>query len=103
MLHYASGATAIEAYWKSVAWPGEGVFIGEPLASPFAPSLAEPAPGKYELRLHSARDRKLQFEHSASPMGPFRRLPQGLPIKRGANRLRFTLPETMDGYIRLNW
>lgn len=33
--HYALGATAIEAYWKSVAWPAQGVFIGEPLAAPY--------------------------------------------------------------------
>lgn len=33
--HYALGATAIEAYWKSVAWPSQGLFIGEPLASPY--------------------------------------------------------------------
>lgn len=33
---YLTGETLIEAYWKSVAWPGEGVFIGEPLAAPFA-------------------------------------------------------------------
>lgn len=33
--HYLSGATAIEAYWKSVAWPAQGVFIGEPLAAPY--------------------------------------------------------------------
>lgn len=33
--HYAQGSTAIEAYWKSVAWPQQGVFIGEPLAAPF--------------------------------------------------------------------
>jgi uncharacterized protein (TIGR03790 family) len=32
---YVNGATAIEAYWKSVAWPAQGLFIGEPLASPF--------------------------------------------------------------------
>ena len=32
---YASGATAIEAYWKSVAWPSQGLFIGEPLAAPY--------------------------------------------------------------------
>jgi uncharacterized protein (TIGR03790 family) len=32
---YLSGATAIEAYWKSVAWPTQGVFIGEPLAAPY--------------------------------------------------------------------
>jgi hypothetical protein len=23
------------AYWKSVMMPGQGIFIGEPLASPF--------------------------------------------------------------------
>jgi uncharacterized protein (TIGR03790 family) len=33
--HYLDGETAIEAYWKSVAWPAQGVFIGEPLAAPF--------------------------------------------------------------------
>lgn len=33
--HYLSGATAIEAYWRSVAWPAQGVFIGEPLARPY--------------------------------------------------------------------
>jgi uncharacterized protein (TIGR03790 family) len=32
---YIRGASLIEAYWKSVAWPGQGVFIGEPLAAPF--------------------------------------------------------------------
>lgn len=32
---YTNGETLMEAYWKSVAWPGEGIFIGEPLASPF--------------------------------------------------------------------
>ena len=31
---YLSGETLIEAYWKSVEWPGQGVFIGEPLAAP---------------------------------------------------------------------
>jgi uncharacterized protein (TIGR03790 family) len=32
---YLNGETLIEAYWKSVEWPGQGVFIGEPLAAPF--------------------------------------------------------------------
>jgi uncharacterized protein (TIGR03790 family) len=36
LLNYLQGATAIEAYWKSVAWPQQGVFVGEPLAAPFA-------------------------------------------------------------------
>lgn len=33
---YLNGSTLLEAYWKSVAWPAQGVFIGEPLAAPFS-------------------------------------------------------------------
>lgn len=33
---YVHGATAIEAYWRSVAWPAQGLFIGDPLAQPYA-------------------------------------------------------------------
>lgn len=36
LMNYVQGATALEAYWRSVAWPAQGVFIGEPLAAPFA-------------------------------------------------------------------
>jgi len=32
---YLRGETLIESYWKSVAWPGQGVFVGEPLAAPY--------------------------------------------------------------------
>lgn len=32
---YLSGQTALEAYWKSVQAPGEGVFVGDPLARPY--------------------------------------------------------------------
>ena len=35
--HYLSGETLIESYWKSVEMPGQGLFIGEPLAAPFRP------------------------------------------------------------------
>jgi uncharacterized protein (TIGR03790 family) len=37
---YLQGETLIEAYWKSVAMPGQGIFIGEPLASPFRRAAA---------------------------------------------------------------
>ena len=33
--HYLEGETLIEAYWKSVDMPGQGIFVGEPLAAPF--------------------------------------------------------------------
>jgi hypothetical protein len=36
MDYYLRGNSLIEAYWKSVAEPGQGIFVGEPLAKPFA-------------------------------------------------------------------
>jgi uncharacterized protein (TIGR03790 family) len=33
---YQAGDTLLEAYWKSVRTPGQGLFIGEPLARPWA-------------------------------------------------------------------
>lgn len=39
MQSYLQGDTLLESYWHSVAWPGQGVFIGEPLARPFGKSL----------------------------------------------------------------
>lgn len=33
--YYLQGETLVEAYWKSVYWPTQGLFIGEPLAAPY--------------------------------------------------------------------
>jgi uncharacterized protein (TIGR03790 family) len=35
LTYYLRGDTLIEAYWRSVAMPGQGLFIGEPLARPW--------------------------------------------------------------------
>jgi uncharacterized protein (TIGR03790 family) len=35
LYRYLQGETLLESYWKSVAMPGQGLFIGEPLARPF--------------------------------------------------------------------
>lgn len=70
MQHYLHGETLIEAYWKSVARPGEGIFIGEPLARPYGGyrltqyaqgttlSTVLDAPGHYRLEW---------ADHSAGP------------------------------------
>ncbi len=50
MRRYLAGETLIEAYWKSVAEPSQGVFIGEPLARPF-----RPYPDTRHLAYHGAR------------------------------------------------
>ncbi|MBL8416572.1 MAG: TIGR03790 family protein [Propionivibrio sp.] len=103
MFHYASGASAIEAYWKSVAWPGEGVFVGEPLARPFAPKLKEVRPGQFELKILSPREGRLRIERSLSAIGPFTPTAGQQPIHRGLNLLRFSLPENASGYFRLQF
>lgn len=41
LLFYAQGSTAIEAYWKSVRWPQQGLFVGEPLAAPFSRNFGQ--------------------------------------------------------------
>ena len=53
---YWRGATAIEAYWKAVQWPGQGLFVGEPLAQPFrdSPSFAI-VNGEYQIKTRSLR------------------------------------------------
>ncbi len=38
--YYFRGATLVEAYWKSVNWPGEGIFIGDPLARPWGTKVS---------------------------------------------------------------
>jgi uncharacterized protein (TIGR03790 family) len=45
--YYRRGDTLIESYWRSVAMPEQGVFIGEPLARPWGPrpSGARPRSG----------------------------------------------------------
>lgn len=46
---YLKGATLLEAYWKGVVMPGQGVFIGEPLASPYRGYRLKPVNGGLRL------------------------------------------------------
>lgn len=48
---YLSGDSAIEAYWKSVQMPGQGNFVGEPLAAPYSGYRLQRLAN--EIRLHS--------------------------------------------------
>ena len=36
LLQYLQGSSAVEAHWKSVLWPQQSLFVGDPLAAPFA-------------------------------------------------------------------
>jgi len=47
--HYVGGDTVVEAYWKSVWTPGEGNFLGEPLARPFGGAATELTDGGWAI------------------------------------------------------
>ncbi|MEI7763702.1 MAG: TIGR03790 family protein [Comamonadaceae bacterium] len=67
---YYRGATLIEAYWKSVQWPGQGLFVGEPLAQPFrdSPGFSVDA-GQYLISTRSLRANStyaLQYQNTSA-------------------------------------
>jgi len=103
MFQYALGASALEAYWKSVAWPGQGLFIGEPLAKPFAPHLEEISPRHFMLKFFSPRTGRLRIERSFSAAGPFSPFMRSQTIRRGENRFYFKFNEETDGYLNIQW
>jgi uncharacterized protein (TIGR03790 family) len=87
MAHYLQGETLIEAYWKSVQMPGQGLFIGEPLARPFAgvTLLASDGGARIEARLIAPGLYDVQA--APSMMGPYRTVGR-LPVGRGTRELK---------------
>ncbi|MCY1010571.1 TIGR03790 family protein [Nannocystis pusilla] len=72
--HYWRGETLVEAYWKSVSWPGEGVFVGEPLARPYAGATVEFDPDTLSLQIRtrqSAPGVTYTVESAPSEQGPW--------------------------------
>ena len=46
---YFGGATVLEAYWKSVRTPGEGIFVGDPLTRPYGSRVTVDDDGAMDL------------------------------------------------------
>jgi len=98
MAAYVSGATLIEAYWKSVRMPGQGIFIGEPLARPFGGYRLRAQQGDWMLTTYALRPGKYELQAADGPLGPYRRA--GGFRKPGFEPLRLKLPGD-HGYYRV--
>ena len=72
MQAYLGGASLIEAYWKSVARPGEGLFIGEPLTAPFARKMIRFAGDAVTLPAGLIASGRYQVQVADFPVGPYR-------------------------------
>jgi uncharacterized protein (TIGR03790 family) len=96
--YYLGGATLLEAYWKSVAWPGQGVFIGEPLARPYGARWIKDGHDGWALEAYTARPQQYEVSLAPSVVGPFRSAgaltidpgPNRIPLPRVKGVLRFT-------------
>ncbi len=99
LYHYLSGATLLEAYWKSVAWVKEGVFIGEPLAAPFSGYALQRQDGRLLLQTSVLRPGLYQLQTSASELGPFSRETVLLAVRPGEQQ--FNLPDLRQRVIKL--
>lgn len=96
---YVTGATLIESYWKSVLMPGQGIFIGEPLARPYGGYQLSRQDGRWVLSTYALLPGSYQLEGADSPLGPYR--PIETFSKPSPRKLELTLPSPVGRYYRI--
>ena len=87
MAHYLQGKTLIEAYWKSVQMPGQGLFIGEPLARPFAGVTFNTREGGATIEARLIAPGLYDVQAAPSMMGPYRSVGR-MPVGWGTRELK---------------
>ena len=92
MRRYLGGETLIEAYWKSVRMPGQGVFVGDPLARPFGGVRIERKGRELVLRTHTLRPGRYAVQQAPGVVGPYRNLGQLVVGGAGVQEVRLPLP-----------
>ncbi|MEW8658583.1 MAG: TIGR03790 family protein [Candidatus Thiodiazotropha endolucinida] len=98
MEHYGNGSTLIEAYWKSVQQPGEGIFIGDPLAAPFDHVEIIHTDQESKVKTRNLKPGNYQLTYAVSPIGPFKTISEVI-VRYHQKELK--LPRLNEGYYRL--
>lgn len=99
MDYYTSGQTLIEAYWKSVQQPGEGLFVGEPLASPYDGVSITRKNHKIILNTRVLRPGRYRVLTSLYPVGPYHAQPAPLIVR--PRQTRIELPVNQDVFYKI--
>ena len=89
MYWYLGGSSLIEAYWKSVQWPGEGIFIGEPLAKPYGGFSVHADKSGIVLRTQALPAGTYGLMGADSLVGPYQRESISVTVHPGMNELHF--------------
>jgi uncharacterized protein (TIGR03790 family) len=99
MQRYLKGESLIEAYWKSVARPSEGLFIGDPLARPFQVNRIDVAGGVARLPRRYLAAGNYRLESARFPPGPYE--PTAQTIHIGQGRADIIVDGLGEAYYRL--
>ena len=99
MAHYLSGETLVEAYWKSVLMPGQGVFVGDPLARPFGGVRVSHSAAGTVISTRALPPGDYLLEAARSSIGPFQAIRAVRFAGFGVRQL--TLPAGDTRYFRL--
>jgi len=98
---YYRGGSVLEAYWKSVRTPGEGLFVGEPLARPWGKTIVSWDQGTLVIET-TMLDPKHTYAIEAAPSasGPFTPVQTAISIAY-EQRAVIKLTDAVAAYYRL--
>jgi len=100
MESYGAGRTLLEAYWHSVQQPGEGIFVGEPLAAPYDGYRLQRGEHGLLLTTRALQPGHYRLSWAATPVGPYHPLPEPLEVRY--HQQQFVLPDIEGAaYLRL--
>ena len=99
MANYLSGQSLIESYWKSVQQPGEGLFIGDPLAAPYDGFQVETNANEITLTSHALQPGMYKILTAPTPVGPYQL--QAKPLIVYPRQTSMKLPKTNHGYYKI--
>ncbi len=100
MAHYLAGESLVEAYWKSVLMPGQGVFVGDPLARPFGGIHLSRVGTTTVMKTRTLQPGRYRVEAARSQVGPF--APIGVLTASGFGVREMKLPDGEARFFRLS-
>jgi hypothetical protein len=100
--HYYRGDSLLEAYWKSVQWPGQGLFVGEPLAQPFRNTTGfSISGGQYAITTRGMRvGSRYTLEYRIAPSSAWTTLATFTGSRTQPASLRAPLPPNTATHLR---
>lgn len=99
---YYRGETLLEAYWKSVAAPGEGLFVGEPLSRPWGAEVVAFSAGTLTIQTtHLDPQKSYKIEGADAESGPFSLVQGGISVP-SHQRVTLTVSPADKAFYRLS-